>query len=226
GGDFVIAVAFAEAEIEPATRREIQGRGLLGQEHWVVPRQNDDRRAEPQCPCARAQPGQQIDCRRNLPIAGEMVLHDKGAAKAERLGLDIVVDEVAKPLAAVELGGLAGIGAPRRRAAEQTELHTPCSVTWVLWVRLSAIGRCGKEPSPALRERVGASGRERLGEGFRIKHPHPARRPGSPPSPAVRERVWDRNYACDWYSGPRMICPGSASVTAPPSAMIVPLTTT
>ena len=49
-----------------------------------------------------------------------MVLDDKGAVKAERLGLDIVFDEVAEPLAAVELAAAA---APRRRAAEQTELH-------------------------------------------------------------------------------------------------------
>jgi hypothetical protein len=48
-----------------------------------------------------------------------MMLDDKGAAKAERLGLDIVLDEIAEALAAVELGA----AAPRCRAAEQAELH-------------------------------------------------------------------------------------------------------
>ena len=72
---------------------------------------------------ARAEPGQQVERRRDLAIAGEMVLDDKGAAKPEPLGLDIVVDEVAKPLAAVELGRLGAGGPPRRRAAEQTEPH-------------------------------------------------------------------------------------------------------
>ena len=48
-----------------------------------------------------------------------MVLDDKGAVKAQRLGLDVVIDEVAEALAAVELGA----AAPRRRTAEETELH-------------------------------------------------------------------------------------------------------
>ena len=48
-----------------------------------------------------------------------MVLDDKGAVKAERLGLDVVFDEIAEAFAAVELGA----AAPRRRTAEQAELH-------------------------------------------------------------------------------------------------------
>src|SRR5947207_7906298 len=88
-----------------------------------VPGQHDDRGAEPQGAGAGAEPGQQIDCRRDLAITGEMVLDDKGAVKAERLGLDIVIDEIAEAFAAVELGRLRRIGAPRRRAAEQTEPH-------------------------------------------------------------------------------------------------------
>ena len=60
-----------------------------------------------------------------------MVLDDKGAGKAEPLGLDIVFDEVAEPLGAVELAGLRRIGPPRRRAAEQPELHRPASARCV-----------------------------------------------------------------------------------------------
>jgi hypothetical protein len=49
-----------------------------------------------------------------LAVAGEMVLYDKGAVEAEGLGLDIVFNEIAEPLAAVELG----TATPRRSAAE------------------------------------------------------------------------------------------------------------
>jgi hypothetical protein len=48
-----------------------------------------------------------------------VVLDDERAVKAERLGLHVVVDEIAKSLAAVEFGATA----PRRRAPEQTESH-------------------------------------------------------------------------------------------------------
>src|SRR5208337_842485 len=68
---------------------------------------------------ARAEPGQQVEGGRDLAIAGEVVLDDEGAVKAERLGLDVVFDEVAEALAAVELGTTA----PRCGAAEETELH-------------------------------------------------------------------------------------------------------
>ena len=61
----------------------------------------------------------QVDRRRDLAIAGEMVLDDKGAVKAERFRLDVVIDEIAEALAAVEFGA----AAPRRRTAEETELH-------------------------------------------------------------------------------------------------------
>ena len=51
-----------------------------------------------------------------------MVLDDKGAVEAERLGLDIVLDPLAETLAAV--GHFrAGAGPPRLRAAEKSETH-------------------------------------------------------------------------------------------------------
>ena len=110
-GELVVAVAAADPEIEPAAGQQVEGRGLLGKQYRVVPGQHDDRGAEPQPAGAGAEPGQQVERRRDLAVAGEMVLDDKGAAKAQRLGLDVVVDEVAKPFAAVELAGR------RRRAA-------------------------------------------------------------------------------------------------------------
>ena len=122
-GELVVAIALADAEIEPPAGEEVEGRRLLGQQDRVVPRQHHDRGAEPQPAGARAEPGQEVDRRRDLAIAGEMVLDDKGAVKAERLGLDIVFDEIAKALGAVELGLFGPLGAPRRRTAEQAELH-------------------------------------------------------------------------------------------------------
>ena len=69
---------------------------------------------------------------RDLAEAGEMVLDHEGAVVAERLGLDVVFDVVAKALTAVEVRAAAlGLG-----AAEQSEFH----VAW-----------------PALRRSVGLS---------------------------------------------------------------------
>jgi hypothetical protein len=54
-----------------------------------------------------------------LPIAGEVVLDDERAVKAECLGLDVVFDEITESFAAVEFRTTA----PRRRTAEQAESH-------------------------------------------------------------------------------------------------------
>src|SRR5437764_11928300 len=84
-----------------------------------MPGQYDHRRAEAQPARAGAEPSQQIEGGRDLAVAGEVVLDDKGAVKAERLGLDVGFDEIAEPLAAVELRSAAPCGG----AAEETELH-------------------------------------------------------------------------------------------------------
>src|SRR4029077_1332813 len=111
--------ALADAEIEPPAGQQVERRGLLGEQQRAVCRQYHHRGTEAQPTGARTKPGQQIDRRRALAIAGEMVLDDKGAVKAERLGLDVVIDEVAEALGAVELG----TAAPCGRTAEKTELH-------------------------------------------------------------------------------------------------------
>ena len=102
--ELVVAIALADPEIEPPAGQQIERRRLLGEQYRVVPRQHHDRRAEAQPAGARTEPGQKVDRRRDLAIAGEMVLDDKAAVKAQRLGLDIVVDKVAETLGAVELG--------------------------------------------------------------------------------------------------------------------------
>src|SRR5262247_3281441 len=57
-GELVVAVALADPEVEAAAREQVERRGLLGQQHGVVPGQHDDRGAEPQRRGARADPGQ------------------------------------------------------------------------------------------------------------------------------------------------------------------------
>ena len=46
-GEFIVPVALADAEIEPATGQQIDGRRLFGDQNRVVPGQNQNRRAKP-----------------------------------------------------------------------------------------------------------------------------------------------------------------------------------
>src|SRR6516225_10230162 len=69
-----------------------------------MPGQYQHRRAKAQMACAGAEPSQQVEARRDLAKAGEMVLDQKGAVIAERLSFDIVFDEIAEALAAVGVG--------------------------------------------------------------------------------------------------------------------------
>src|SRR5205823_246087 len=118
-GEFVVAVALADAEIEPAAGQQVECRRLLGEQHRVVPRQNQHRGAEAQIARAGAEPRQEIEARRHLTKAGEMMLDEKGAVVAERLGLDIVLDEIANALAAVGIGA----AAPGLGTAEKSKSH-------------------------------------------------------------------------------------------------------
>src|SRR6516162_5435543 len=70
-------------------------------------------------PRAGTEPGQQVEARRDLTEAGEMMLDQEGAVIAERLGFDIVFDEVAEALAAVGVGA----AAPGLRTAEKSKSH-------------------------------------------------------------------------------------------------------
>ena len=108
----VVAVAFADTEIEPPAGEKIDGRRLLGKQHRIVPRQHQHRGAEPQCLGLRRQPGEQRETGGNLAEAGEMMLDQKGRMVAEPLGLDIVVDELLIALAGIHVGSaVAGRGA-------------------------------------------------------------------------------------------------------------------
>src|SRR5439155_19778117 len=69
-GEFAVAVSLADAEIEAAAGQEIEGGGLFGQEHRVMPRQYDYSRAEGHPARAGAEPCQQVEGGRDLAVAG------------------------------------------------------------------------------------------------------------------------------------------------------------
>jgi len=114
-----VPVALTDAEVEPAVREQVDRGRLLGQQHRVVPRQRHDGGAEPEGGGAGADPGQEVERRRDLAEAGEVVLDDEGGVVAELLGLHVVVDEVAEAASAVDVRPApAGLG-----AAEDPEAH-------------------------------------------------------------------------------------------------------
>ena len=117
-GELGVAVALADAEIEPAVRQQIERGRLFRKDHGVVPRQHHHGRAEPQRSRARRKPRQKRQRRRNLVPAGKVMLHEEGAVEAEGLGLDVELNEVVEALA----HGGAGRAA-RLSPAEDAEPH-------------------------------------------------------------------------------------------------------
>src|SRR5204863_4816544 len=113
-----IAVALADAEIKTAAREKIERRDLLGEQHRIVPRQHHHGGAKPHALRAPRDIAQQVERRRDLAVAGEMMLDHEQALIAKLLGQEHVVDELAVALA---VG--AGIAA-RLGPAEKSELHS------------------------------------------------------------------------------------------------------
>src|SRR5262249_17381422 len=112
-----IPVALADAEIEAAAGEQVEGRDLLGEQHRVMPGQHHHGGAKPQALGAAGDEAQKIERRRNLAVAGEMMLDHEQALVAELLRMQNVVDELVVGLAV-------GAGFPARLgAAEQTESH-------------------------------------------------------------------------------------------------------
>jgi hypothetical protein len=62
-GEFVVAVTFADAEIQAATGKQVESGGLFCEQDGVVPWQHDHRGAEAQRAGAGAEPGQQVQRR-------------------------------------------------------------------------------------------------------------------------------------------------------------------
>ena len=117
--ELVVAVALADAKIEPAARHHVDRRRLLGEQHRVVPRQHHHRAADAQRGRSHGKAGQQRQRGRNLVPAGEMMLDQKRRAIAQRLGLDVQLQVVMEALPAL---GRMFVGAGLR-GAEQSELH-------------------------------------------------------------------------------------------------------
>ena len=142
--EFVIAIAGADAEIQPPARQQIERRRLLGQQHRIVPRQHHDRRAKPQGFRPRAKPGQQVDRRRDLAEPGEMMLDHEGAVEAHGLGFDIVFDKVAIALGADRIRRC--LAAPRHYRTDRTACRLPPEFRRGT---INGIGRLAKSAGPA-----------------------------------------------------------------------------
>ena len=117
--EFAVPVALADAEIEAAAGNQIERRRLFGEQHRIVPGQHHHRRTEPQRLGAHGERHQQHQRRRDLVPAGEVMLDQKARLKAERLGLDVEVEIVAKALA----GFRPEIVAVGLRGTEDAEFH-------------------------------------------------------------------------------------------------------
>ena len=102
-GEFVVPVSLADAEIDPATREQVEGSDLLGQQHGIMPGQHQHRGAEAQRRGACPNPGQQVQARRHLAKASEMVLDQECTDIAECLGLNIALNEFPEASAAVDI---------------------------------------------------------------------------------------------------------------------------
>ena len=109
-----MAITFADAEIEAPAGQKIDGRGLFSEQHRVVPGQHQHRRAKPQGSGLCRHPGEQRQASRDLAESSEVMLDQKSRMVAQRLGLDIVFDELPVALAGIDVrAAVAG-----RRAAE------------------------------------------------------------------------------------------------------------
>src|SRR5262249_5448960 len=117
--ELVMAVALADAEIEPAAGNQIKGGGLLCKQHPIVPGQHDDGAAQTKPRGAHGERGLQPQGGGDLVPAREMVLDQEAGTKAKRLCLDRVIKIFAEPLPG--LGAeIVAVGLCR---AEYAELH-------------------------------------------------------------------------------------------------------
>ena len=117
--ELVVAVALADAEIEPAARNQVERRRLFGEQHRIVPGQHDHGGAQAQRGGAHGERGLQHQGGGDLVPAGEMMLDQEARQIAERLGLDRIVEIIAKALP----GFRAEILGAGLRRAENSELH-------------------------------------------------------------------------------------------------------
>src|SRR5215467_2407789 len=113
-----LPVAFADAEVEPAIRQEIECRDLLSEQGRIVPRQYYDGASKADSPRAPCKVAQEIERSRKLPDAGKVVLDHEHAVVAEILGIEHVIDVFAVAQAVSGCPIARGLG-----SAEQSKLH-------------------------------------------------------------------------------------------------------
>src|SRR5271157_4288452 len=142
--EFAVAIAFANAEIEPAAGNQIERRRLFREQHRVVPRQHHHRRTKPQSRGAHGERGQQHQRRRDLVPAAEMMFDQKTRDETKPLSRDIEVEIVAEALAGLR----AEIAAVRLRRCEQTEFHDAYFVA--LAKKFSKPRQVGKRQAPRM----------------------------------------------------------------------------
>ena len=120
-GELGVAIALADAELQTAAGHQIEGRCPLGEQHRVVPGQDDDRCTKPHRCRARGHPCKQVERGRHLPEVAEVVLDQEARLEPQRLGLDACVDVIP------EASRRIAVPTPRLGAAEQAEPHTSAS---------------------------------------------------------------------------------------------------
>ena len=98
-----------------------------------MPRQYENRGAEPQCRRLGGEKGEEIQRRRDLAKPGKMVLDQKDAVKPERFRFTDIVDVIGIDPAVISL--LAHFGA---RTAEQPKTHDSCLLAATLYAMHSA----------------------------------------------------------------------------------------
>src|SRR5262249_10460041 len=133
--EFVVAVAFADPEFEPAVGHQGDRRPLFRAQPRVIPRQYDYPRAPPPGRCARRHPRQEVKACGYLSKSREVMLNHEGAVKAKSLGLHVAVDEILETLRAI------CVRAPALRlgAAEKTKFHGAGPICFFLAISICHI---------------------------------------------------------------------------------------
>ncbi len=93
-----MAVPLADAKIEPAAGEEIEGRSLLGEQHRVVPGEDDHGGPQAQGPGARGERRLQHERSGDLVPAGEVMLDQEAGMIAQCLGLDRLLEIIVEAL--------------------------------------------------------------------------------------------------------------------------------
>ncbi len=90
-------VALSDTEVKTSPGEKIEGRRTLGQQHRVMPWQHEHRRSHPYRRRACGDPTKEIQRRRNLPKAREVMLDQERGVEAEPVGFTLISTYSRKP---------------------------------------------------------------------------------------------------------------------------------